>query len=77
MGNAYEVFLKAVDEVHQQNDDVNYAKILPVTQSSGTGKSRVVDQIATKRVLFPLCLREDLGDNYYGVNRGFPTWSNY
>jgi hypothetical protein len=68
LGEAHNVLLKAVDEVHQINTHLNYAKMLPVTQSSGTGKSKTVDQVARKRILFPLCLREDIGKDYFGAN---------
>jgi hypothetical protein len=56
--------LDAIDEVHKEE---NYAKVVPIAQSSGTGKSRTVDKVAMERILFPLCLREDLGKNYYGA----------
>jgi hypothetical protein len=45
----------------------NYAKIIPIAQSSGTGKSKTVDKVAMERILFPICLREDIGKNYFGA----------
>jgi hypothetical protein len=45
----------------------HYAKIIPVAQSSGTGKSKTVDMVAMERILFPLCLRESLGENFFGA----------
>jgi hypothetical protein len=59
--------LKAVDHLHMQPPERHYVKVIPVTQSSGTGKSRTVDKIATERILIPLCLRESLGHNYFGA----------
>jgi hypothetical protein len=66
-GSAYQVLLNAVDEIHNMPPLNHYAKIIPVAQSSGTGKSKTVDKIATERIVFPLCLREDLGENYFGA----------
>ena len=41
--------------------DFNFYNLaLPIIQSSGMGKSRVVDKAAEKRLAFPLNLREDL-----------------
>jgi hypothetical protein len=66
-GDAYTALLKTIDDVHRQPVINNYAKVVIVTQSSGTGKSKTVDKIATERILFPLCLRESLGKNYFGA----------
>lgn len=66
-GNAHKTMLQAVDEIHNMPLDKHYAKILTVVQSSGTGKSKTVDKIATERIVFPLCLRESLGLNYFGA----------
>ncbi|KAK2464678.1 hypothetical protein APHAL10511_003254 [Amanita phalloides] len=64
-GNAHEVLLEAIDRLHKLSKERNYAKIIPITQLSGTGKSKTVDKIAMQRILFPLCLREDLGNDYF------------
>lgn len=66
-GDVYKVLLATIDEVHVLPIEQHYAKIIPVAQSSGTGKSKTVDKIATERILFPLCLRENLGDDYFGA----------
>ena len=66
-GDADKIMLRFIDEVHQRPRSANYAKVIPVAQSSGTGKSRTVDKIATERILFPLCLRENIGPDYFGV----------
>ena len=68
-GEAYKALLQAIDEMQALPVEQHYAKIIPVTQSSGTGKSRTVDRIATERILFPICLREDLGADYFGARR--------
>ena len=66
-GTAHEILLKAIDELHTLEVAKNYAKIIPITQWSGTGKSKTVDKIATLRILLPLCLREDLAKNHFGA----------
>jgi hypothetical protein len=66
-GDAYKIMLRVIDEVHRKPKLTNYAKLVPVTQSSGTGKSKTVDKIATERILFPLCLRENIGLDCFGV----------
>jgi hypothetical protein len=66
-GDAHKVMLRVIDEVHRKSGTTNYAKLVPVAQSSGTGKSKTVDKIATERILFPLCLRENIGHNQFGV----------
>jgi len=57
-----------VDDLHELEPERNYAKIIPIIQSSGTGKSRTVDVIGTERILFPMCLREDLEKNLFGLS---------
>jgi len=59
--------LQAIDELHRLPAEKHYAKMLPVAQSSGTGKSKTIDMIGTKRITFPFCLREDLGEDYFGT----------
>jgi hypothetical protein len=66
-GDAYRILLEAVDEAHTRPVERHYVKLVPVAQSSGTGKSKAVDKIAKERILFPLCLRENLGDRYFGA----------
>ena len=66
-GVAYKVLLQSIDEVHNRSVDKCYAEIIPITQSSGTGKSKTVDKVATERILFPLCLRENLGKDSFGA----------
>ena len=59
--------LDAIDRLHTLEEKTNYAKILTITQSSGTGKSRAVDAMSEKRIVLPLCLREDLGRDSFGA----------
>lgn len=64
LGDGYKALLAAIDEVYWKPIDADYAKIVPVAQSSGTGESKTVDRIAKEWILIPLCLRED-------IDRGF------
>ena len=66
-GKSAESLLQSIDDVHNQPVERRYAKIVRIIQSSGTGKSRTVDEIAKTRILFPLCLREDIGKEYFGT----------
>ena len=64
LGDVYKALLAAIDEVHWKPIDANYAKIILVAQSSGTGKFKTVDRFAKERILIPLCLREDLDRDF-------------
>lgn len=66
-GKAHKTLLQAIDDLHGLPITNNYAKIMPITQSSGTGKSKTVDKVATERILFPMCLREDIGKDQFGA----------
>jgi len=67
----YKVLLGAIDEVHALPVKTCYVKTIPIVQSSGMGKSRTVDRIAMERILFPLCLRDYLGNNYFGTQQSY------
>jgi hypothetical protein len=62
-----------VDELHELEEKHNYAKMIPIIQSSGTGKSRTVDNVGKERILFPICLREDLGKDLFGLSHASGT----
>jgi hypothetical protein len=64
--DAHKILLNAIDD-HTLPTKNNYAKIMPIAQSSGMGKSKTVDKVAMERILFPLCLCEDTGKSYFGV----------
>jgi hypothetical protein len=61
------ILLRAVDDLYLLPIAENYAKIIPIAQSSGTGKSKTVDQVAKQQILFPLCLCEHIGSRYFSV----------
>src|SRR5277367_4316273 len=71
-GNADEALLRAVDRLHSLPVEKNYAKIIAIIQSSGTGKSKTVDAIAMKRIAFPLCIRGNLGNDAFGASKLTP-----
>ena len=66
-GFAHKALLRAVDAVHSLPAVANYAKIIAIIQSSGTGKSKTVDAIAKERIAIPMCLRESLGKDAFGA----------
>ena len=66
-----------MDELHMLPLSRNYAKIMAIVQSSGTGKSKTVEMVGKERILLPLCLREELGDNVYGASYGFREMTFY
>lgn len=70
-GNAHKILLQAIDALHRLSTTLNYAKLMPIVQSSGTGKFKTANQVATERILFPICLRESIGEQYFGVYHGF------
>src|SRR6266404_6949092 len=57
-GSAAKVLLMTVSTYLDKRRDV-YARYTSMVNSSGTGKSRMVDEVATKIVTIPMCLREE------------------
>ena len=49
----------AVRDVFSVNNEQRYSNSFSIVQSSGTGKSRLVDEMAKKLFTFPLCVRDD------------------
>ncbi|KAF8512928.1 hypothetical protein BU17DRAFT_95797 [Hysterangium stoloniferum] len=76
-GNAHATLLQAIDDLHVLPVEQSYAKIIPIAQSSGTGKSKTVDVVAMERILFPMCLREELGKNYFAYPLSDTAVRNY
>jgi hypothetical protein len=74
LGDAYKALLETIDRVHALPVEDHCAKIIPVIQSSGMGKSKTADKIATERILFPLCIRESLGKNGFGAPHELYNW---
>ncbi len=57
VGRDHEVLLKTIDRYHGHPDPI-YNRSMSIVQSSGCGKSRLVDKVAEIRFTFPLNLRE-------------------
>jgi hypothetical protein len=56
-GDAADVLLKSIStSLDRQGNDV-YAQFSSIVNSTGTGKSRMVDQLGTKVITIPMCLR--------------------
>ena len=73
LGDAHKMLLRAVDELNDLSPGKSYTKIITLVQSSGTGKSKTVDKIARERILFPLCLREELEKDMFGASHRSET----
>lgn len=59
-GNTHKFWLKAINDLHMLPIQHNYAKIIAIDQSFGSGKSKTVDKVAMEQILFPICLCEDI-----------------
>ena len=57
-GDAAAVLLATISDYLDKKREC-YARLASIVNSSGTGKSRMVDQISTKIITVPMCLRED------------------
>ncbi len=57
-GSAADVLMMTISTYLDRRRDV-YARYASMVNSSGTGKSRMVDEVATKIVTIPMCLREE------------------
>jgi hypothetical protein len=55
MNPGYQLFMQQVEQCSSEKK--LYARVLPVMQSSGTGKSRLLNEVAKTVFTFPLCLR--------------------
>lgn len=57
-GDAHQVLRVAIKKMEEErNIEHAYANMVSIIQSSGTGKSRMVDQLATVEFVFPFNLR--------------------
>ena len=55
VGGAYKCFYKVIGRY--QELQTLYGRILPMVQSSGTGKSRMVDELSKEHLVVPINLR--------------------
>jgi len=56
-GNYSDLLSKAITEMNALSYGKSYANFAPIVQSSGTGKSRLVDQVAVSIFTIPFNLR--------------------
>lgn len=59
---ALRAFTDAVKRYANCDPDTVYARMLPFIQSSGTGKSRMLDEAAKSIFTIPICLRAPGGN---------------
>jgi hypothetical protein len=50
---------KAIRDVFSLHNECRYSSSFSIIQSSGTGKSRLVDEMAKELFTFPICVRDD------------------
>ena len=50
---------KAIRDVFSPHNENRYSSSFSIIQSSGTGKSRLVDEMAKELFTFPICVRAD------------------
>lgn len=61
VGTADEAFIDTLDAYVAGSDKVShyYARFISIVQSSGMGKSRMIDQVAKTKFVLPFNLRKD------------------
>jgi hypothetical protein len=57
-GDTATVLLQTISSYLDKSRD-SYARQATIVNSSGTGKSRMVDELATRIITVPMCLRSD------------------
>ena len=68
-GNLTDVLRETIAD-YLSKDRTPYARLTTVVNSSGTGKSRMVDQLGTEIITVPMCLRQ-------GRRKGFTVLFHY
>jgi hypothetical protein len=58
-GGGAALFKAGLDEMNECRGDRLYANFVPIIQSSGMGKSRLVDETAKLIFTIPFCFRTD------------------
>ena len=58
-GSGAALFKSALDEMNERRDEKLYANFVPIIQSSGMGKSRLVDETAKLIFTIPFCFRAE------------------
>ena len=65
--SAHKVLLQATDKLYNLDQHKNYAKNIPFAQSSGIGKSKTMEKVATEQIPLPMCPHEDTGEKHFGL----------
>jgi hypothetical protein len=58
-GEAAEVLLDTIANYLDKQREGVYSRHTSIVNSSGTGKSRIVDEVATRIITVPMCLRNE------------------
>ena len=75
VGESHDILRKLLYAEEEKFDIHNrYAKVIPIVQSSGTGKSRLVSEVSKKFAALSFVLRRDL---YTGYPFGDPDITNF
>ena len=61
MGDAVNFFVQAIHTMNTDRDHGGYDNFVPIVQSSGIGKSRMVDEAAKYIFTLPFTLRPRFG----------------
>jgi hypothetical protein len=59
VGTASEAFVETLDGYMTDKVDLYYARFISIVQSSGMGKSRMIDEVAKTKFVLPLNLRKN------------------
>ncbi|KAM6489485.1 hypothetical protein JOM56_015042 [Amanita muscaria] len=73
-GDAADVLLTTVSDYLNNERKGVYARHASTINSSGTGKSRMVDQIGMEIITVPMCLRQDGSKGFPPPDRGLCAW---
>jgi hypothetical protein len=69
LGDSHLLLADLMDRLRKKPAEASvkpYNHSIAIIQSSGMGKSRLVDAIAERKFCFPFNIRETLGSNQYG-----------
>ncbi|KAK2463837.1 hypothetical protein APHAL10511_004142 [Amanita phalloides] len=72
-GNAADVLLATISEYLNKDLDV-HARLAPIINSSGTGKSRIVDELSKEIITLPTCLRAHGSDGFPPPDDNIRDW---
>jgi hypothetical protein len=72
-GNAHLVLLETIADLLDRNRNP-YARLTNIINSSGTGKSRTVDQLGKKIITVPMCLRSESTEGFPPSDSSLRHW---